>query len=77
MSNTQAPEVHRGWEGDLILYDEPCKRDIYTSNARGLVDRRGKEVFAATLLNEAWIDREIVKKITEDGKSDKSVFGYN
>ncbi len=74
MSNTQAAEVHRGWEGDLVLYDEPCRREIYTSNARGLVDRRGKEVFAATLLNEPWIDREIVKRVGPDGKPDKSVF---
>jgi hypothetical protein len=73
MSNTQAPEVHRGWSGDLVLYDEPCKRDIYTSNARGLVDRRGKEVFACTLLNEPWIDREIVRRV-KDGRPDRSVF---
>jgi hypothetical protein len=74
MSNTQDPQVHRGWHGDLILYDEPCKRDIYTSNARGLVDRTGKEVFAATLLDEPWIDREVIKKVGEDGKPDKSIF---
>lgn len=74
MSNTQDPKVHRGWSGDLVLYDEPCTRDIYTSNARGLVDRLGKEVFACTLLNEPWIDREIVKRVDKDGKPDKSVF---
>jgi len=74
MSNNQDPREHRGWSGDLILYDEPCKRDIYTSNARGLVDRKGREVFAATLLNEPWIDQEIVKKVLPNGKPDRTVF---
>ena len=74
MSNTQATKAHEGWSGDLILYDEPPRREIYTANARGLVDRRGREVFAATLLDEPWIDREIVKKVGKDGKPDKSVF---
>ena len=52
MSNNQQPKEHEGWSGDLILYDEPCRREIYVANARGLVDRKGKEVFAATLLDE-------------------------
>ena len=74
MSNTQASKVHEGWSGDIILYDEPPKREIYIANARGLVDRRGREIFAATLLDEPWVDREIVKKLGEDGKPDKSIF---
>jgi len=74
MSNNQQPKEHEGWSGDLILYDEPCRREIYVANARGLVDRKGKEVFAATLLDEPWIDREIVKRLNDDGKPDKSVF---
>ena len=73
MSNNQQSKEHEGWSGDLILYDEPCRREIYIANARGLVDRNGKEVFAATLLDEPWIDREVVKK-TVDGKPDKRVF---
>ena len=74
MSNNQRPKEHEGWSGDVILYDEPCRRDIYVANARGLVDRRGREVFAATLLDEPWIDREIVKKVNDQGKPDKTVF---
>jgi len=75
MSNTQQPKVHEGWSGDLILYDEPPKREIYIANARGLVDRRGREMFAATLLDEPWVDREIVKKVDPvTGKPDKSIF---
>jgi len=74
MSNTQDHKVHEGWSGDLILYDEPPRREIYVANARGLVDRRGREVFACTLLNEPWIDREIKKKTDKNGRPDKSVF---
>ena len=74
MSNNQRPKEHEGWSGDVLLYDEPCRRDIYIANARGLVDRRGREIFAATLLDEPWIDREIVKKTGPDGKPDKTVF---
>ena len=74
MSNNQQSKEHEGWSGDLILYDEPCHREIYIANARGLVDRNGREVFAATLLDEPWIDREIVKKTMPDGKPDRRVF---
>lgn len=74
MSNNQQAKEHEGWSGDLILYDEPCRREIYIANARGLVDRRGREVFAATLLDEPWIDREIIRKVDDRGRPDKSVF---
>ena len=74
MSNNQNPKEHEGWSGDLLVYDEPPRREIYIANARGLVDRRGREVFAVTLLNEPWIDREIVKKQDEFGNPDRNVF---
>jgi len=74
MSNNQKTKEHEGWSGDLILYDEPCHRDIYVANARGLVDRKGREIFAATLLSDPWIDREIVKKVDASGKPAKDVF---
>lgn len=74
MSNNQRTKEHEGWEGDLILYDEPCRREIYTANARGLVDRNGREIFACTLLDEPWIDRDVVKKVGADGRPDKRVF---
>ncbi len=74
MSNGQDPKAHEGWFGDLIVYDEPVRREIRTANARGLVDRRGRELFSLTMLGEPWIDREIIKKTRPDGKPDKSVF---
>ena len=44
------------------------------ANARGLVDRQGREIFCMTLLKEAWVDREIIKATLDDGRPDQSVF---
>ena len=77
MSNLQEPKLHEGWYGDLIGYDEPPKRDVRIANSRGLIDRTGRELFTMTLLSEAWIDREIIKKVDENGKPDRSVFNVN
>lgn len=74
MSNLQDSDLHEGWQGDLVYYDEPCKRDIRVANARGLIDRQGRELFCMTLLKEAWIDREVIKAVDEDGRPDRSVF---
>lgn len=74
MSNKQDSKMHEGWYGDLIIYDEPPTRDIRVANARGLVDRAGRELFCCTLLSEAWIDREVIRAIGEDGRPDKSVY---
>ena len=74
MSNSQDSEQHEGWSGDLIVYDEPPKRDIRVANARGLTDRLGREVFCMTLLKEAWVDREVIKALNGDGTPDLSVY---
>jgi len=74
MSNDQPVRKFEGWSGDRAKYDEPCKREVYIANARGLVDRDGKEYFAMTILGEAWIDREVIKKKLPTGKADPSVY---
>ena len=74
MSNKQESDLHEGWSGDLIIYDEPPKRSIRVANARGLVDRNGRELFAMTLLKEAWVDQDIIKARLEDGRPDPTVF---
>ena len=74
LSNRQDPGVHEGWAGDLIIYDEPPRRDIYIANARGLVDREGREFIAATLLGEPWIHKDIINKKLPDGKPDPTVY---
>lgn len=70
MSNKQESELHEGWDGDLIVYDEPPRRDIRVANARGLVDRQGRELFCMTLLKEGWIDREVIRKASSDNNPD-------
>jgi hypothetical protein len=77
MSNKQDPGTHEGWEGDVILYDEPPKREIRIANSRGLMDRQGRELLGATLLKEAWIHREIIKALDKHGNPDASVFNVN
>lgn len=77
MSCKQDPALHEGWFGDLIVYDEPPPRKIYVANARGLTDREGKELFSATLLKEAWIDKEVIKKMDKQGNPDLSVFAVH
>lgn len=77
MSNSQESDVFEGWEGDLVLYDEPPDRDVRIACARGLIDRGGRELFGATLLKQAWIHREVIRMRTEDGRPDPTVFNVN
>jgi len=77
MSNNQDADVHEGWNGDLIYYDEPPRREIRVANARGLVDRNGREVFCMTLLKEAWVDQDVIKATLEDGRPDPSIFNVH
>jgi hypothetical protein len=77
MSNNQESDTFEGWSGDLIIWDEPPKRDNRIAAARGLVDRQGRELFVATLLKEAWIHREVIKARMPDGSPDPSVFNIN
>lgn len=77
MSNNQDSDLHEGWSGDLIIYDEPPKRAVRIANARGLIDRGGRELFCMTLLKEAWVDQEVVKAKLEDGRPDNTVFNIN
>ena len=70
-------DVFEGWEGDLVIYDEPPRRNVRIANARGLIDRNGKELFCMTLLKEAWVDREVIKARNDDGSPDLSVFNVN
>ena len=77
MSNKQDSELHEGWHGDLVVYDEPPKRPIRVANARGLIDRQGRELFCMTLLKEAWVDREVIKARTDNGAPDTTVFNVS
>ena len=73
MSTSQSTDVFEGWDGDLIIYDEPPPRDIRVACARGLVVRKGRELFTATLIKEAWIHREVMKARLTDGTPDMTI----
>ncbi|MDA0707488.1 MAG: hypothetical protein O2963_00205 [Proteobacteria bacterium] len=77
MSNNQESDLFEGWNGHVVAYDEPPKRPVRVACARGLIDYRGREIFAMTLLKEAWVDQEVVNAINEDGTPDMTVFNYN
>jgi hypothetical protein len=77
MSNVQDSSVFEGWMGDLVIYDEPPKRDVRVACARGLIDRNGRELFCCTMLKEAWLHREVIKALLPDGSVDPSVFCVN
>jgi hypothetical protein len=77
MSNLQPTDLHEGWSGDLIVYDEPPKREIRVANARGLIDREGRELFSMTLLKEAWVNTDIIRARTEDGRPDPTVYNVH
>ena len=77
MSNNQESKLHEGWAGDLVVYDEPPRRDIRIANARGLVDRRGRELFCMTLLGERWVSAEVIKAKLPDGKPDPTIFNVH
>lgn len=77
MSNNQDSDLHEGWDGDLIIYDEPPKRAIRVANARGLIDRQGRELFCMTLLKEAWVSHEVINARNEDGTPDRTVYNID
>jgi hypothetical protein len=77
MSNNQDSKELEGGDYDLIVYDEPPKRENRIALARGLVDRQGRELFCMTLLSEAWVKREIIRAKLQDGQPDTTVFNIN
>jgi hypothetical protein len=77
MSNNQDSSVSEGGKHHLIIYDEPPKRDVRVAAARGLVDYKGREIFAMTLLKEAWVDTDVINSVLEDGSPDPSVYNIN
>jgi hypothetical protein len=75
MSNDQDPEKFAGKDDDLVIMDEPMKKDNYVELRRGTVVQRGKLFLGATLLaKEIWIDREIIKAKNKDGTPDTRIY---
>ncbi len=77
LSNYSESDVFEGWSGHIVCYDEPPKRDIRVACVRGLVDNNGIEFFAMTLLKEAWVDKEVINRMDEEGNPDDTVYSIN
>ena len=77
MSNNSDSAVFEGASLHWTIYDEPPSRDVRVACARGLVDNNGIELFAMTLLKEAWVDKEVVNLLDKDGNPDPSVFNVH
>jgi len=77
MSNNQESDSFEGGQWDLIVWDEPPSRANRVAATRGLIDRGGRELFAATLIKEAWMHREVIKARLADGSPDPSVFNVD
>ena len=59
LTHIQETKIHEGWEGNLVIADEPLPRDKYVANRRGLVDRSGVFLLTMTAVYEPWIMDEI------------------
>jgi hypothetical protein len=73
-SNTQESKTFEGGKWDLIVWDEPPQRENRVAAARGLMKNRGRELFVATLISEAWLYREVIKGRLANGEPDLSVY---
>jgi Terminase-like family. len=50
------PQSQESSDLDFLHIDEPCPEGMYKANARGLMDRNGKDWFTLTPLQELWIN---------------------
>ena len=77
MSNNSDSSVFEGASLHVAAYDEPPSRDVRIACARGLVDNNGIELFAMTLLKEAWVSHDIIEKVDEEGNPDQTVYNVH
>jgi hypothetical protein len=67
------PQGSESSDWDFIHIDEPCPQGQYQAQARGLIDRNGKDWFTLTPLTEPWIhdmffpDRRSKATLVEEG----------
>lgn len=66
LTYNQDPAMMEGWDGHVVIYDEPPPRPVYIANSRGLIDHNGISIFSMTPLKEPWIADEIVNKPASD-----------
>ena len=72
-SNWQDTITFEGFKADLIIWDEPPRRENRVAATRGLMARAGKELFVATIIGQPWMQREIIKGRNDDGTINNSI----
>ena len=74
MSNNSESKVFEGSSLCVVAWDEPPPRVNRIASVRGLTDNNGIELFAMTLLSQAWVSQEVIEKLDEEGFPDPTVF---
>jgi hypothetical protein len=65
-STEQESMKHEGADLDWVWFDEPCSRNHWIANTRGLVDRGGYAWMTMTPLEEPWILDECITRASVD-----------
>ena len=66
MSYEQDWRNFEGMKKHLIIFNEPCPRSLYIALKRGHMASGGYTIFAMTLLEDSWMEEELIEKA--DGK---------
>lgn len=73
-ADTQSVQMFEGENYDLAAFDEPIRKAIYTAVKRGLVDHRGRLIWAMTPLGDAriaWVTRDMI--LNQESREDVAV----
>lgn len=63
MTNEQEVEQFEGWEGELLVVNEPCSQSKFNASVRGLVVTGGKVMMALTPLKlSGWMLDDIIPR---------------
>ena len=74
VTHRQTSDSHEGWDGDVVLFDEPPPREIFIANVRGLVDRGGLCYMAMTVLHDPWVVSDLYEDKFLEGDQDIAFF---
>lgn len=64
------PKSSESSDWDVLHIDEPCPREMYIAESRGLVDRDGCGYFTLTPLSELWINDMFIPSENEKVRQD-------
>lgn len=62
LTHEQPTMAHEGWDGHVVWADEPCPKEKFIANIRGLIDHNGEYFTTLTPLSEPWLSDEIYEE---------------